>query len=135
MSRRGRTSRRRRIATGINLTSLLDAIFNLVFFFLLATTLRQEEGQARVQLPHSETAETVTLDRKAVTLDAQGRIFYGEQQVGEAELEAQLLQLADQGVKEIMIRGDADVGLGRVYAVMDLCRKSGLEAVSLLAEK
>lgn len=135
MSRRSRTSRRRRIATGINLTSLLDAIFNLVFFFLLATTLRQEEGQARVQLPHSETAETVTLDRKAISLDAQGRIYYGEQQVSEDELRAQLLQLADEGVREIMIRGDQDVGLGRVYGIMDLCRQSGLEAVSLLAEK
>ncbi len=135
MSQRNRTSRRRRIATGINLTSLLDAIFNLVFFFLLATTLRQEEGQARVQLPQSDTAETISLDRKAVSLDAEGRIFYGDKPIQEAELELEMRRLAENGVKEIMIRGDRDVGLGRVYSVMDLCRKSGLEAVSLVSEK
>jgi biopolymer transport protein ExbD len=135
LSQRNRTSRRRRIATGINLTSLLDAIFNLVFFFLLATTLRQEEGQARVQLPHSDTAEEVSIDRKAISLDAQGRIFYGETPIQEAELEIELRRLADRGVTEIMIRGDENVGLGRVYGIMDLCRKSGLEAVSLVSQK
>lgn len=135
MSRKRPSPRRRRIATGINLTSLLDAIFNLVFFFLLATTLRQEEGQARVQLPRSSTAEPVTQDRKSISLDAQGRIFYGEEQLGDAELEARLRDLAAGGMREIMIRGDASVDLGRVYAVMDICRRSGLEAISLISEK
>lgn len=135
MSLKRARSRRRRIATDINLTSLLDAILNLVFFFLLATTIRHEESQARVQLPKSSTATPASEDTKSISLDAQGRIFYGEEQVEDAELESRLRALAAEGVREVMIRGDANVGLGRVYAVMDICRRSGLEAISLISEK
>lgn len=135
MSVRVRASRRRRIATGINLTSLLDAIFNLVFFFLLATTLRREEGQARVQLPESGTAVVAKSEQHIVSIDAGGRVFYSGQEVKTQDLERILRGLSATGVHEITIRGDAHVDLGRVYEVMDICRNSGLDAVSLLAER
>lgn len=132
--RRG-ASRRRKIPNGINLTSLLDAIFNLVFFFLLVTTLRREEGQARVQLPQSETATAIPAELMTISIDASGRIFFADREVQEADLERELERVALGGVREVTIRGDSEVGLGRVYAVMDICRRSGLDAVSLQAEK
>ena len=36
---------------GISLTSMLDVVFNLLVFFLVATTMAQEEREIGVQLP------------------------------------------------------------------------------------
>jgi biopolymer transport protein ExbD len=110
MKLRRRHSRRRRIPTGINLTSLLDAIFNLVFFFLLATTLRREEGQARVELPRSETAAVAEDVRDSIWLDAQGRVFYREREMQDGELARELERMVAAGTRELTIRGDTNVG-------------------------
>ena len=37
----------------INLTSMLDVVFNLLVFFLVATTMAQEEREIGVQLPNT----------------------------------------------------------------------------------
>ena len=38
----------------VNLTPMLDVIFNLLFFFILATTLRQDYLEIAVDLPSME---------------------------------------------------------------------------------
>lgn len=129
-----RARRRSALPAGVNLTPLLDAMFNLVFFFLLATTLRTEEVQTQVTLPQSARAPEVAPEIPTVSIDQEGRIFFRGRQVVAEELELELIQLASGGETEIMIRGDQDVGLGRVYEIMDLARRAGLKAVSLQAE-
>lgn len=135
MTSRATHQRRRSIlAPGINLTPLLDVIFNLLFFFLLATTLRNEEAQTEITLPDSDMAVRADSGQLAIDLNAQGEIFYQGRPMVAEELELEMIALVQEGETEVLIRGDRDVGLGKVYAVMDLCRRAGLKAVSLQAE-
>lgn len=135
MIRRRRTPRRRRVLTpGINLTPLLDVIFNLIFFFLLATTLRSEVYETRIKLPKSSSAEKTEENPNTIRIEADGSIYFAGRLVSEEQLERQLGKLAAGGVEEVAIDGDEAVNFGRVYAVVDICRRAGLSAVSLNAE-
>lgn len=135
MTTRATHQRRRSIlAPGISLTPLLDVIFNLLFFFLLATTLRTEEAQTEITLPDSDTAIRADTGQLAIDLTAEGEIFYQGQLMVAEELELEMLALVQEGETEVLIRGDREVGLGKVYEVMDICRRAGLKAVSLQAE-
>lgn len=124
--------RRRLLAPGINLTPLLDVIFNLVFFFLLATTLRRDELQTEVQLPSSETASRGSGEFESVAVDKDGNTYYRGELVTEEELQDALNRLADSGVSQITIRGDEGLELGRLYEIMDLCHRARLR-ISLLS--
>lgn len=134
MSAAPRVRRRRILGPGINLTPLLDAILNLTFFFLVATTLRKQEGQLTVALPAAETAKAAAGSAKpSVTLDSEGRIFFEEQEFTEEEFEARMREIVAEGNLEVDIRGDKTVEFGRVVRVMDLCKKAGMEAANWIA--
>ncbi len=137
MSARNSAGRRRRIlAPGINLTPLLDAILNLTFFFLVATTIRNQTGALEVNLPSSESAEASgENDNRSVSLDAEGKIHYGGREYQEPEFEEAMRSLANRGVKEVDIRGDQSVDFGRVVRLMDICKRAGLTAANWVAVK
>lgn len=136
MSARAVTLRRRRIlGPGINLTPLLDAIFNLVFFFLLATTLRTEELATEVKLPSSESSTALGEQKVTVTLLADGTISYEGKVVSVAELEEKVRELAAEGVTEVMIRGDKEAALGAVFTIIDLCKAAGLKGIFLQSDR
>ncbi|MCL5271318.1 MAG: biopolymer transporter ExbD, partial [bacterium] len=101
MSRRTARSRKSGLEPGINLTPMLDMIFNLLFFFVLATQIRTNARQMEVQLP--EAGSAVAADEKkappVVTLDAKGNIYFNERPVVEEELALYLHHLAG-GVKK-----------------------------------
>ena len=130
-----RTRRRRLLTPGINLTPLLDVIFNLVFFFLLATTLRKEEVHVRVGLPSSELQTLASGPTTSISLDRDGRIFFQNREYGEDELLQTLIDLGSDGLTEVTLRGDEEVNLGRFYRLIELCKLAGLEAVNIAAEK
>ncbi len=52
---------------GINLTPLLDVIFNLIFFFILATSLR-EDMAIDIKLPETKDAERVVSEKQTITV-------------------------------------------------------------------
>jgi biopolymer transport protein ExbD len=117
----------------MNLTPLLDVIFNLIFFFILATTIREAKSFLEVQLPSSSEAaqreaETATL---IITVTDENKIYLGEQQITAKNLEAELKEKHATDVKEIIIRGDAKAYNQTIVDVLDACARAGHYAVSI----
>lgn len=136
-SMKSRPRRRRLLAPGLNLTPLLDAILNLVFFFLLATQLKTNEAAMKVNLPTAESAaETMGSDQTpTVTIDAEGKAFYKGREIGDAELEMEAMRIAKQGASSVNIRGDASANFGRIIEVMDICKRAGIKEALINADK
>ncbi len=126
--RQRRKSRRRHLEPGISLTPMLDMIFNLLFFFVLTTEIRQGLGQLQVKLPEASAAAraTATATIPTLILDRQGQLFYDNRPVADSELELILRGVAREGGHEVRLRGDERVDLGRAVTVMDICRRTGL---------
>ena len=117
----------------INLTPLLDVIFNIIFFFILATTIREAKSFLEVQLPSSSEAaareaETATL---IITVTDTNRIYLNEREVTPKALEALLREQDVANVREIIIRGDAKAYNQTIVDVLDACARAGHYAVSI----
>ena len=132
--------RRRRGTTEVNLTPLLDIVFNLLIFFLITTTFVQNPG-IEVELPKvSNAPEAGPSDPIIVAITAEGQYIHEGRVVTAAELSEQLAshwQKRQQQHTEtaVIIQADAATPHGKVVEVMDLARKVGFEKLAIATEE
>lgn len=126
---------KQRAQPGINLTPMLDVLFILIFFFVLATNIKDRALEMAVHLPESSSAAPARQrpEPATVTIDVQGNIHFDGRTMPLEELHLHLDRLARRGVDEVVVRGDEGVGYGRVWEVMDRCKQAGIDAVVLEA--
>ena len=125
--------RRMRMQPGFNMIPMIDMVFYLLFFFILATQIRRETAQFDVRLPASATAPPVTSPSAtpSITVDAGGRVYFKDRPMIKEELALELHYLAGKGQHEIAIRGDERADFGRMVEVMDWCKLAGIKTVTL----
>jgi biopolymer transport protein ExbD len=118
---------------GINLTPLLDCILNLLFFFILATTIQERKNFLEVQLPSSSQAAQLPREAKTliITVTEDNKIYIGEKEIKPEALSEQIKSLKADEVKDIIIRGDAKAYNQTIVGVLDECAKAGQYAVSI----
>lgn len=114
---------------GFNLTPMLDMIFYLLFFFIMATKVRDDASQGLdVRLPSAKSARTVQMEPSpALTLTAEGQVLFKDRPVTRPQLELELRGLMSKGQYDIVIRGDERVSFGRVIELMDWCKLAGMK--------
>lgn len=122
--------RKGRALATLSLTPLIDIVFLLLIFFLVATRFAEEDRKLEVQLPTASEAQPVTEQPQeiAINIDDQGRFFVGGQYVEEDEL-FQLLQSArinNPLGQPVVIRADQRVPFQFVALVMNLCNQAGI---------
>lgn len=122
----------------LNLTPLLDVLFNLIFFFLLATQLKEEQRVMKVQLPKSGvTQEAPKPDESLViSVSHDGKILFREDYVTTAQLKQQLSDEAGQSAepRPVLIRGDKKTTLQTFMDIMSVCYESGHPNVATMVE-
>jgi len=120
--------------TGLNVVPLLDVLFNLIFFFLLATNIRDDrERFLDIDLPSSGTAERREdpPDVPEIALDRDGALYLDGARVTEAELEDRLrLAAATRDVSSAIVQIDAENAFQRFIDLTDICRRAGVLEVT-----
>jgi biopolymer transport protein ExbD len=118
----------------MNLAPMIDVVFLLLIFFMVATTFIDHEKEMGVELPSASSGEEAALEHDEIVINLlrDGTIKLGGESVDQAGLEA-ALQRAARSNREtpITIRGARDVPYQRVVAVMDTCRTTGLVDIGL----
>lgn len=129
---------KRRAPTVLDMTPLVDVVFQLLIFFLLTSTYVQQSAQnsssVPVELPESslEASQQVP-DELMISIDELGSVFVGDEQVSLDELATRLLRVAQSKPDTIvLVRGDQRVPYGRVGQVMSIVRASGLRMSAAL---
>ncbi|MDK2972861.1 MAG: biopolymer transport protein ExbD [Candidatus Sumerlaeota bacterium] len=134
MARRRAISKRMTgLGTSLNLTPLLDIIFNLIFFFLLATSIREKPQYLEVTLPSAATGETRTVDKTVpvITLAADGRTLLDGTAVDDIDLRNRLIRLVQEDkVAEAVVESDAGIAVQRFFTAADICRQAGIPTVT-----
>jgi len=117
----------------INLTPLLDVIFNLIFFFLLATTLKQAKAFLDVRLPYAQQAAHITAPKRTIiiTVNRDDKIYLGAREVSFEELERELKKTSPTEVEGVILRGDAYAHNKAIVKVLDTCVRAGHFSVAL----
>jgi biopolymer transport protein ExbD len=116
----------------IEIVPLIDVIFCILTFFILAAVgLTRQEGIG-VKLPEASTGQAQMREMLVVSLDPVGQIFVEKQPVTKEQLYQLLLQYnrsRPQGI--ITLSASQTVSYNQVVEVLDLLRSVGGERVAL----
>lgn len=117
---------------GIGLTSLIDVIFLLLIFFMVATTLVDPSRKLDVQLPEAKSATSENQTKPVtVEMDNSGRLLVDGQTVTAEDLEERLRSLSEAGRKSAILRADKRLDYGRVVEVLGVSRAAGVQEISI----
>ncbi len=118
------------IGVSIDLTPIIDMVFLLLIFFLVATTFHQTEREMQVALPAATSAGPIsaTLREIIVNVDAEGRIIVNGRTIDAQELRS-LIERAVAGnpQQKVTVRGDRRTAYVNVIRVLDVCKGSGVQ--------
>lgn len=125
---------RRRFPADINLTSLVDIIFNLLLFFMLTSSIAEHSG-INLNLPAADGVELETKGGDlSIILSADGTILVNSQ---ESSLENLGKLLSDHSKSEnarVILKADSEVSHGEVVKIIDLARDRGVSNVSIVTK-
>ena len=117
--------------TSVDLTPLIDVVFQLLVFFLLTSAFISTG--ITVELPDAETGESGDDTTLAISIDAEGAIFVGPDEVTLETLDERLALEVEQGiVARVAVYGDVSVRYGLFMEILDRCRRNGLMDVVLM---
>ncbi len=114
----------------IEMTPMIDMVFLLLIFFLVATTFHQEERELQIALPAATAAGPISMSLREIIInvDAEGRIIVGGREIEPETLGA----LIDDAVKvnpeqKVSVRGDRATPYANVVRVLDICKAGGIQ--------
>jgi biopolymer transport protein ExbD len=122
----------------VNLVPMMDVIMTiLTFFIIVSMTLTNRQNAVNVTLPSSASGRTEqkTPDPLVVTLNQQGKLFLGKQQITEAELAKPMqayLQKNPNGT--VVLNADRKLPYEQVVKLLGAMRDIGGDRVSLAIE-
>jgi biopolymer transport protein ExbD len=116
----------------VQMAPLIDCVFLLLIFFLVATTLKEFHRKLPVELPDAatavETKEPPNLVR--IGLDRQGRLYLDGEPTSVAGLHRRLRLIAEQApATPVWIEADRYCDYQSVLHLVDQCRFWGVRNV------
>jgi biopolymer transport protein ExbD len=119
----------------VDVTPMIDIVFQLVLFFMVSTTFVTSPG-IQVDLPRS-SSQTVLSDDKDVKvwITVDGAVYVDDDPVDMGQLRRKFLDAARGNPNTmVVIKADAGVSHGRVVAVMDQARAQGLTRLAIATD-
>ena len=133
----GRSRRRsrggRRVMSEINVTPFVDVMLVLLIVFMVAAPLMT--AGVPIDLPQA-SVQPLSVDQEPimVTVDPDGKVFIGEDEVAIADLVPQIGRVARNGFEErIYVRGDRTASYGTIMTVMGTINAAGYKRIGLVA--
>lgn len=126
---------RKRDSSLLDITPLVDTVFNLLIFFALSLNFISTPG-IRVNLPKS-VAQEIARERKdlRVVIAVTGALYLNEKQTDAQALAEQFRRSAEADREtQILIQADQGVTHGKVVEVMDLARSAGLYRLAIVTQ-
>jgi biopolymer transport protein ExbD len=132
--------RRREDEPGMNMTPMIDVVFQLIIFFVITADLQNKDLDFAFRLamaPHGTPVEKVNPLTININVDEKGTVTIGRVPLTTAQLTAILrASVAQYGQRiPIVIRGDRMSRHESVRAIMDACTTAGLWRIKFAAYK
>ena len=114
---------------GIDITPLVDVIFQLLIFFLLTSSFVVTQAGIKVNLPKAVTSEALQEETAVIVINKNDVVFLNEKVVTVKELGNFLENLPKK--KAILLKADKKSSLGKIVEIWDLCREKGIEKLNI----
>lgn len=114
---------------------MIDIIFFLLVFFMMSTLYMTSQETIPVNLPVAASARQDVVKSMQVTVGSSGELYLGQEAMSLSELKARLTQEAKSADIAVALRADKTVDYGTFISVMDELKTSGIQRISLAAQK
>lgn len=119
----------RESSPSVDLTPVIDVVFLLLIFFLVATTFHQSEREMEITLPETVSGGPIsmTLSELVINVNAAGEFIVSGRTIGdEALMEVIERALAEAPDRKVTVRGDRNASYGAIARALDLCKRAGI---------
>ncbi len=127
-------TKREGIRSNVDMTPMIDIVFQLILFFLVSTTFATLPG-IKLNLPQSHTSESTSLMGITITADDSGALFFNDKEVSMATLGEELLSFDTGTTKKeefpVSLEADSEVTNGTIVKIFDVIRESGYCVINL----
>ena len=127
-------TKRGQIQSNVDMTPMIDIVFQLILFFLVSTTFAILPG-IKLNLPESHTAEGTAMKGITITAQKNGVIFFNDKEVSMKTLGKELVMYDTGDTKKdefpISLEADSDVTNGTIVKIFDIIRESGYCVINL----
>lgn len=122
---------------GIDLTPMIDVVFNLLIFFMIGSTLI-DTPQLKITLPESTASESGE-DSKIIiiTISEDDNVYIGSEELSFEDIGSRLKSISkEEGAleKTVQIRADENVITKNLIFVIDNVKESGFTKLSIATD-
>ena len=116
----------------IDMTPMLDIVFNLLLFFLLSSSFVQHTS-IEVKLPKTASSTPVEGEVVVIELTSSERIFLQGKELSLQDLPSKLKELYSGSdlQRPLLIRADEHAYHGGVVALLDIAREVGVTSLNV----
>lgn len=121
-----------RESSTLDMTPLVDVVFNLLIFFMLSTTFVTTPG-IKINLPEASSKELKVQEKEVrIALTRKGKIYLNRKLVTLDDVSKTLKQKARINPKMlVIIQADEQVTHGKVVQIMDIAKTAGLNRLAI----
>ena len=137
-----RRDRKRRINPNLDMTPLIDVVFQLLIFFMLSSTFIVQ-STIQIEMPEAEGAAQLEQKDLSVTLaygtggpDGKGKIYVNSKEVPSIEELTRILseRAAERPDIMLLVRTDARTDTGRLVEVLGIASSVGIQKFGIGAQ-
>ncbi len=118
----------------LDLTPVVDVVFNLLIFFALSLNFAATSGGINVKLPSASSAEPVKTEQLTINLTQAGQVYYNDKEIKIDDLSSKLESIEDKD-SIVIIRADNTVPHGQVVEVMDIVKTEGFSKLAIAVDQ
>lgn len=118
----------------INLTPMIDIVFNLIIFFMVSTRFTEIEKQVELSVPQVGDVSKLNDAPKSrvISVLRDGQLMLDAEPVTLPSLTSRLSEARRQNeLLGVVVRGDADSSFQSVAGVLTACRQAGISELSV----
>jgi len=125
-----KTSNESADGAAIEITPMIDMVFLLLIFFLVATTFHQEEREINIALPVAASGGPISASVRelVINIDEDGAIIVSGRSMEPEDLRALVREaVAVNPEQKVTVRGDRGTAYANVVIVLDICKSCGIQ--------
>jgi biopolymer transport protein ExbD len=120
----------------LNMSPLIDMVFILLIFFLVATSFVKESGGPEIKRPYAATAEQKEKTNIIVSVTQDGVVYIEGQAVDMRSVRTQMERFYNENpMGNVVITADANAKFEVPLEVLDKVREAGISNVVVAASK
>ena len=118
----------------IQLTSLIDVVFQLLIFFMITTTFSKVVTKLDVKLPEAKAVVEQRKKNTIIEISLDGKVAFNGNLVTYPQLNNRLEEVAQVNPEEVVIiKADKAVEYGLVVRAIGMCKSHRLNKIAMAA--